>query len=200
MSISRTALAVVAALSYAAVAAPVSAATVTYDWTLSSTSTPAQGGFTYTGSGTLVATVGSTDDTITSLTGTLDGQSVTLAPTGTAYGSPSVSSEVSNNLLYPSGGNSTSLIEGHGFAVLNASNALLFGRSSFFPGGAPISGNGYDEIPPPNGSSVGVGQFTITPVPLPASVWMMIAGLGGLGFLVRRMSKQDVGGSGPLAA
>jgi hypothetical protein len=199
MSISRAALGIVAALSYAAVAAPAGASTVTYDWTLSSTSTPAQGGFTYTGTGTLTATVGATDDTITSLTGTINGQSVTLAPTGTAYGSPSVSSEVSNNLLYPSGGNSTSLIDGHGFAVLNASSAVLFGLSSFFSGGAAISGNAYDEITPPNGSSVGVGQFTIEPVPLPASLWMMIAGLGGLGFLVRRMSKQDPG-SGLLGA
>jgi hypothetical protein len=117
MSISRAALAVVAALSYAAVAAPASAATVTHDWTLGSTSTPAQRGFTYTGTGTLTATVGTTDDTITSLTGTITGQSVTLAPTGTADGSPSVSSEVSNKLLYASGGNSTSLVDGHGFAV-----------------------------------------------------------------------------------
>src|SRR5215469_10859859 len=132
MSISRAVMAVVAVLSYAAVAAPASASTVTYDWTLSSASTPAQGGFTYTGTGTLTATVGATSDTITSFTGTVNGQSVTLAPTGTAYGSPFVTSEVSNNLLYPSGGNTTSLIDGHGIAVLNSSNAVLFGLSSFF--------------------------------------------------------------------
>jgi hypothetical protein len=39
-----------------------------------------------------------------------------------------------------------------------------------------------------NGSSGGtyIGQFNLSPVPLPAGVWLLLSGLGGIGTLVRK--------------
>jgi len=203
MNISRTALAVAAVLSFAAVAAPASATIVTYDWTLSSGSTAGNGGFADVGSGTLTVdtsqtkTVGGfTGDLVTSLTGNLTGgATVGLLGAGTSFGSIPF---LNDNYLFPTG---TSLVEaafnadaytaGIGFSS-SSGNFLLTAFNT--EGGSPAGTNGYGETGPA-GNSVGVGNFAVTlvPVPVPASAWLFIFGLAAVGFVAVRQSRQQSG-------
>jgi hypothetical protein len=171
MKFLRPVLAVAALLPLAAAMAPASASTLTFDWTLTGPAA-SLGGLPAPGSGTLVVTTGTTSDTITSITGTLGTFTITglLAP-GTLEGN--------DNLLYPSG---TAPLDTNGFAVSTSGGNISI--LSQFPEGTPPSGNAYEEI---GAAGFGVGTFAITaaPVPLPASVWMLVLGLGGLGLAGR---------------
>jgi hypothetical protein len=209
MNISRTAVAVAAVLSFAAVAAPASATIVTYDWTLSSGSTAADGGFTDVGSGTLTVDTsqtktvsGFTGELVTNLTGTVTGgATVGLLSAGTSFGSIPF---LNDNYLFATG---TSLVEasfngdaytaGIGFAS-SSGNFLLTAFNT--EGGSPAGNNGYGQTGPA-GNSIGVGNFAVTlaPVPLPDSAWLSLCGLATLGLVAVRRSRQP-SGSGLVGA
>jgi hypothetical protein len=208
MKISRTALAVAAVLSFAAAAAPASATILTYDWTLTSTSTVPNGGIN--GSGTLTVDTSQTTsvqsatnpsvyyvgDLITGISGHVNGggsnqESITingLAPVG-------ASAESDDNLLFVSG--QPELLDPKGFAFTSAATGAttydLF--SSLALGSTTTPGSNPYQLVGPGGQfgSLGVGTFTITPVPLPASAWLLVFGLAGLGFAAARQSRQRSG-------
>jgi hypothetical protein len=210
MKISRAALAVAAVLSFAAAAAPASATIVTYDWTLTSTSTVPNGGIN--GSGTLTVDTSQTTsvqsatnpsvfyvgDLITGITGNMNGggsnqESIAingLAPVG-------ASPQNNDNLLFVSG--HPELLDLKGFAFTSAATGsttydLL---SSLALGSTTTPGSNPYQLIGPGGEfgSLGVGTFTITPVPLPASLCMLVIGLAGLGFAAVRQSRQQGGAS-----
>src|ERR1700733_13309460 len=84
-----TALMIGGFLSFAAIMAPANASTV-YDWTLSGGSLAATGDGTITVNNTAIVNGGSTGETITAITGTINGNTITgLGNTG-------------DNILYPS--------------------------------------------------------------------------------------------------
>ncbi len=209
MKISRAALAVAAVLSFAAVSAPASASIVTYDWTLTDAPGVTSGGLV-TGSGTLTVDTSQTQvkgfspnfftgDLVTSLTGTLTGgATVSLLAPGTFFGSSPSFGETNSNFLFPTANslvdapfNANSFNAGIGFAS-SSGNFLLFGSNAV--GGEPAGNNGYSEVGL-NGAAIGQGGFSVTlaPVPLPASAWMLLLGLAGLGFVAVRQSKQQAG-------
>jgi hypothetical protein len=80
-----SALAIGGFLALTASQVPSSASTLTFDWTLTGPS-PTLGGIPETGSGTLTVTTGTGSDTVTLFAGTIGGNAVTLAPTGTLNG------------------------------------------------------------------------------------------------------------------
>jgi PEP-CTERM motif len=199
MKISRVARAVTALLSFAAVSGAASASIITYDWTLSDAPGVTSGGL-IPGSGTLTVDTsqtqvrgGFTGDLVTSLTGTLsNGATVGLLAPNTSFGL-----ESNSNFLFPTGNslvdasfNGNSFNAGIGFSATSG-NFLLIGSNA--EGGQPAGNNGYTELVGPGGSSIGQGGFSIAlaPVPLPASLWMMILGLGGLGTVGLRARKQS---------
>lgn len=208
MKISRAALAVAAVLSFAAVAAPASATIVTYDWTLTSTATVPNGGIN--GSGTITVDTSQTTsvqsatnpsvyfvgDLITGITGTVNGggsnqETITINGLASAGASP----QNDDNLLFVSG--QPELLDLKGFAFTSAATGSttfdLF--SSLALGSTTTPGSNPYQLVGPGGQfgSLGVGTFTITPVPLPASAWMLLAGLTGLGFAAVRQSRRQVG-------
>ena len=74
-----------------------------------------------------------------------------------------------NNLTDPTTGN-----------LINTSNAVLRnGNSSGAEGTIELFGSSTNQI-------AGLDVMNITPVPLPASAWLMLGGLGCFGFLARR--------------
>ena len=95
MKFSKAVLAIAAVVPFAALTAPASAATVTYDWSMSGTSVSLGG--PVPGSGTLTVTTGAGGvDTITAITGEIGGSTITslIAPNGF---------QSNDNLLYPNG-------------------------------------------------------------------------------------------------
>jgi hypothetical protein len=207
MKISHTAVAVAALLSFAAVAAPASATMVTYDWTLTSTSTVANGGFN--GSGTLTVDTSQTTsvqsatnpavffvgDLITGITGSVNAggtnqEHITINGLASAGASP----ENNDNLLFVSG--QPELLDLKGFAFTSAATGStafdLF--SSLALGATTTPGSNPYQLVGPGGEfgSLGVGTFAITPVPLPASAWMLLVGLG-LGWVALRRTGRRSG-------
>lgn len=203
MKISRAAGAVAAVLSFAAVAAPASATIVTYDWTLTSTATVPNGGIN--GSGSITVDTAQTTsvqsatnpsvfyvgDLITGISGQVNGggsnqESVTINGLAAA----GASAENNDNLLFVSG--QPELLDLKGFAFSSAATGStpfdLF--SSLTLGSTTTPGSNPYQLVGPGGQfgSLGVGTFTLTPVPLPASAWMLILGLGALGFAAARQS------------
>lgn len=177
MKFLRPVLAAAALLPLAAAMAPASASTLTFDWTLTGPSA-SLGGVTEPGSGTLTVTTGSSSDTITAVTGTLGSFTITgLLSPGAFLGN--------DNLLYPTG---TAPLDTNGFAVATTGGNIAIW--SDFPEGTPPTGNAYGE----NGvGGYGQGTFAISPapVPLPSSVWMLVLGLGGLGFGAKRARQPE---------
>ena len=146
---------------------------VTYDWTLTSGSTAAQGGFAETGSGTLTINT-SENDLVTAITGDVDG--VALAGLSTAGGA--------DNLLFPNS-KGTSLLDLNGLSFLAGTSTInIFGFNEPIVG-EQATGNAYGEEV--NGGFSGVGVFAVTAaVPEPSTWAMMIVGFFGLGFMAYR--------------
>jgi hypothetical protein len=147
-----------------------SAATVTFDWALTSNATPMNGGFPLLGSGTISATTSATGiDPVTAITGTVGGSPITGLTTF----------QNASNLLYLSG---FALLDLNGLSFENAAgqNINIF---SFFSQGTPPTGNAYGErVLNANGSTAfGVGTFALVPGPIVgAGVPGLILASGGL--------------------
>jgi hypothetical protein len=151
---------------------------MTFDWTLTSGSSAANGGFTYTGDGTLTATTTATPGvyTITSVSGEVNGDSISLlAPN---------SFESNDNELFL---NEPFRLSGNGVSLLVAG----IGDINVFSFGGNGSGNDYGEFGP--GGFAGVGVFTaVAATPLPAALPLFATGLGALGFLGWRRQRRVV--------
>ena len=173
--------------------APANAATLTFDWTLTSTASPALGGVPSPGGGTITVTTGIGSDAVTAITGTLGGVTITgLAPIGTLFNN--------DNLLFPVGTTftgppvvsgthsyvSASNLDTKGVAVTTALGTFdIFG--SFVPNATDVTaGNNYDEFGP---TGFGVGTFALTATPLPATLPLFAGGLGLIGYLTRRRNR-----------
>lgn len=172
------------ALSLAAVSAN---AAISYNWKLTASATPADGGFAEVGSGTLTTTVIGGVDTITSITGEIGGSAITGLTTTQLFGF-----YTPDNLFF-----SDTLLDTKGLGVETASGQEINIESFYAPGAGYHTGNAYDELidPIPAGQayiSAGVGSFSVTAVPEP-SVWaLFIAGVFGIGALVRRRARSTV--------
>jgi hypothetical protein len=201
MKLLKTALVIGALVPLAAIATPVAAATLTFDWTLSGPS-PSLGGVPSPGSGTITVTTGTGSDMITGITGDIGGDPITgLAPLGTLNGN--------DNLLFPVGTTFTGLpvttstspyvsasdLDQHGFAVTTAAGTFdIFG--AFVPNATDVTaGNDFDEI---GATGFGVGTFALTATPLPAALPLFAGGLGMVGLLSRRKKRQAA--AAPVAA
>jgi hypothetical protein len=169
--LTTTALVIGGFLSFAATMAPASASTV-YDWTLSGGDLAATGSGSITVSDTAVQYAGSTGETITAISGTIDGSAITGLTT------------VGDNILYPYNfgsdgfGSLKGMLDASGLSFMTAAGQTF---NIFFAGMA-----GYDE----EGSvPFGQGTFTVTevsPTPLPPTWTMMLGALLGLGFIFYR--------------
>lgn len=65
-------------------------------------------------------------------------------------------------------------------------NAFQGGSNDPIGFGNINSGIGFDSREFPDGVSEGLGAWTVTPVPLPAGLPLLLAGVGALGFIARR--------------
>jgi hypothetical protein len=168
---------------------PASAATVTYDWTLTGPAA-SLGGFVWTGGGTVTVTTGSGGDTITGITGTVTNGTITDPITGLA------TSGTIDNLLFPDGTTFTgppvvtrgSYVSASDLDTNGLGFTIAAGTIDVFGGYQPNStdvtpGNNYDETGP---GGFGVGTFALTATPLPAALPLFAGGLGMLGLFGRR--------------
>lgn len=153
--------------------APVDAAVLTFDWTLSGPAA-SLGGIPFPASGTI--TVDTTmqmngGDEVTGITGTIDGSIISGLSTF----------DGADNLLFPSG---TAPLDTHGiaFTTVAGQSVDIF---SFFAEGTPPTGNAYGESTSSPGG-FGVGTFALTATPLPATLPLFAGGLGLVGFLTKR--------------
>jgi len=142
--------------------APASAATVTFDWTLTGTDLP------FVGSGTITAMTTATAgvDKVTAMTGTVGGSKIT-----------GLSSFLGGDeFVFPAG---PLFVDDHGLAFNLASGQSvdIFLNSGFYQEEAT--------------NNIGSDVFSLTPAPtpLPATWSMLILGLCGLGFLAVRGTK-----------
>jgi hypothetical protein len=156
----------------------------TFDWTITGPA-PSLGGLNVTGSGTLTTsdtpTLGGVNNAqtgflVTGITGTLGGSAVSglLAPG---------SFESNDNLVFPI---SSSVIDTLGLAFENAAGTQIDIFGFYSPGSTDVApGNNFGEF---SSLGFGVGTFTLTevPVPEPASMALLGAGLFGLGVIRRR--------------
>lgn len=162
-------------LSLTLMMAPVDAATVTFNWTLTGPA-PSLGGVPFPGSGTITGTTLAGGDVMAmSITGTVNGSMITGLNTFNG----------ADDLLFPAG---TTFLSTHGISFVTAAGQDI-NIFSFFPQGTPPSGNAYGELSA-SPSGFGVGTFTISAVPEPSTWAMMLLGFAGLGFAFRRSRRK----------
>jgi hypothetical protein len=192
----KTALVVSALLPLAVAAVPASADTLTFDWTLSGPAA-SLGGFTHPGSGTLTVTTGTHGVTITGITGTVGGEAITGLSTVSFVGAGAGP----DNLLFPNS-NNTPLLDTKGLGFTDAAGTV-YTILSPEPLGQPVTGNPYEQLVGNAAGQrteiAGVGSFSVTPVPLPASWSLLALAIAGLGALSLRAKKSGEE-SGWLAA
>ncbi len=193
MKFPKPALVIASLLPLAAAVAPASASTITFDWTLGPAAGVTSGGIAK-GSGTLTANVGTSADTITAITGTIGGETISgLEPTNILKGTATIP----DNALFPKGSTFLST-KGVGIEFTNGTGLLLWSDFAQGAQGAnnnnAYSGQLVTATGTPGGSA-GQGTFTLSPVPLPASWTMLLLGICGLGVLkvsaTKNPSKHD---------
>jgi hypothetical protein len=161
--------------------APVHAAAVTFDWTLTVPSNVTSGGFPFLGSGTITATTAAGGDPMTAITGTIGSNAITGLSTF----------DGADNLLFPNTAGA-SLLDHRGFSFTVGTQSINI-LSQFSPG-QMTTGDAYEEIAS-NPGGFGVGIFTLTQVaalPEPSSWAMMILGFAGVGFMAYRRRKDSI--------
>jgi hypothetical protein len=190
------ALAIGGFLALTASQVPSSASTLTFDWTLTGPS-PSLGGIPETGSGTLTVTTDTGSDIVTLFTGTIGGNTVTLAPTGTLNGN--------DNLVFPVGTTfvgppvvtgttsyvSVSDLDSHGIAFTTSAGTFdIFGfdAPNTTPAPSPTNNNYAEE----GAAGFGVGTFALTPTPVPAALPLFAGGLCLVGLLSRRRKRNVI--------
>ena len=150
-----------------------------FDWSLTGT-LPSLGGVPFPGSGTIDASpTGSTGVwAIDTITGVVNGSEIT--GTSTFQGA--------DNLLFTNGFAFTSTV-GISFLTAAGQSVNIFSFDGQTP---PPTGNAYGELTS-NPSAFGVGHFTLTAVPEPATWTVLLIGFAGLGVDGYRVSqKRDV--------
>jgi hypothetical protein len=188
----RSSALLIGCLALSAIAVPARAATMTFDWTLSSTSTAAQGGVGPLGTGgsgmgTITVTEGSGGDTITGITGEIGGDTITALVSG------------GDDLLFPVGstftigkktGTSVVALDTNGIVVsTSAGDFDVFGAGSPLSSPQTVNGNDIDELGP-DGFLVGTLALQAA-VPEPSTWAMMILGFCGLGFIAYRKKRVE---------
>jgi hypothetical protein len=129
-------------------------------------------------SGSLTTSSTGSPELITSITGTYDGATATLAPVGSVAFNPS-----NDNLLYPD-------MTGVGYDSNGTSGLIDGGGIGFYSGGSLFNLYYFTDVPgnyeldnftdPSDPTFVASAPFTIS-VPEPATWVMMIGGISGLG-------------------
>jgi hypothetical protein len=124
-------------------------------------------------------TVGLSNLTSTTIASTVWSTSATVTPTFATSAGQYLTSAFSQSGT--ADGGTFSLASAAGFA----------GTTS--PTGVTLAGNGITPTYPPwSSSDSGYWELvSVAPVPLPASVWMLLLGLSGLGFAAVRQSRQQ---------
>jgi hypothetical protein len=156
-------------------AASVPARAEVFDWSLTGPA-PDLGGVPFPGSGTITATLTSSPGVwdIETITGTVNGSAITRTSTFRS----------ADNLLFTNGFAFVSTT-GISFDTVGGDMVNIF---SFFGQGTPPTGNAYAELSTLGG--FGVGTFTLTAVPEPATWAMMLIGFAGLGVAGYRASQK----------
>jgi hypothetical protein len=143
--------------------APASAATVTFDWTLTGADLP------FVGSGTITAITTATAgvDQVTAITGTVGGSNITGLSTFLG----------GDELVFSAG---PLFVDDHGvaFNIATGQSVDIFLNSGFY------------EEEATNNTGADVFSLTPAPTPLPTTWGMLILGLCGLGFLAVRGTKK----------
>ncbi len=152
--------------------AAVSANAATYVWTLTGPAA-SLGGFAEDGSGSLTTGLVGGKLGITGITGQIGGSAITGL----------ITSNGADNLFFPS--DPLDLLDTKGLGVTTASGQSIDIFSFFAPGSTGIdpTHNNYGEI---GAGSFGVGTFSATAVPEPGVWALFIAGVFGIGALLRR--------------
>jgi hypothetical protein len=160
--------------------AAASASATTYDWTLTGPAA-SLGGFAYDGAGTLTTGEVGGQLKVTGITGEIGGNAITGL--SNFFGA--------DNEFFPA----TTLLDTSGLGVETASGQSIDIFSFYAPNSTDITpGNNYGEFTA-NPGSFGVGTFSASAVPEPASWAMFILGALGAGAVLRRRASRAASAS-----
>jgi PEP-CTERM motif len=147
-----------------------------FDWSLTGPA-PGKGGVPFPGSGTITATLTSRPGVwdIDTIAGTVNGSEVTGTSTF----------QSADNQLFTNG---FAFVSTTGISFKTAAGQMV-NIFSFFGQSTPPTGNAYGELSS-DPTAFGVGTFTLTAVPEPATWAMMLIGFAGLGVAGYRASQK----------